>query len=333
MTKRRLTTLATACTICLGLAYASPGQSAELGGDDAGQFKSITVTKLAREGLAAAQSGNWPIALQKYSQATKQSSIDTSELNYGLFQAAARANDWNTAYSALENIFSKNPEAKSKMQAEYGQALTGIGRYEEAIPILKKALLTDDGNYLDQKLVAMATKIRAPGDPTDRTAADIIDIHKALPKFEPPPLIKAAEVNLNTSKAALNYPTLFSHSEFIAICTYKGYEKDRGGDITYFHPPIAIFRIDEILKGPPHCSHFPLRYDFHDRSGDNAPKDWKFGPDKMPKKDEQFLIFVENFVPLRNAYEAFRGSYGRQPATEENKNAIYKIIEEHRGQQ
>jgi len=334
MNKYSIARVLPALTLALGMACYTPVK-AEVGGEDAGQFGSITVTKLARDGLSASQRGDWATALQKYSRATREN-VKAPELFYGLYQAASRAKDWNQAYSALETIFADDPAAKSHLQAEYGEALTGVGRYEEAIPILKKALLTVDADsaFLSSKIAMMNAKIEKPGekpniDPKDYKFIDK-DYVAPVPTRE---LVHGDDVRQDKSKFALSYENLFNYAEFIGICTYEGYEKDRGGDTTFFHPPIAIFHINTILKGPPLNPHMPVRFEFHDKTDTTIPKDWKFGPDKMPKKGEEFLIFVENAVPMRGAFETYHGSFGRQPATEENKNKIYQIQEAHRGQQ
>ncbi len=63
------------------------------------------------------------------------------------------------------------------------------------------------------------------------------------------------------------------------------------------------------------------------------PKGWTFGPDKLPEPGSKWIIFIENAVPKRGAFETYHGSYGRQEANDENRNKIYKVIEDHRGQQ
>lgn len=322
-------------SLALGMAVNAPGWAVDSLGEDAGQFGSITVTKLARDGLKAAQRGDWATALQKYSKATTQG-VKAPELHYGLYQAASKANDWNQAYAALEAIFAEDPEAKSHLQGEYGQALTGVGRYEEAVPILKKALLTMDADtaFLNGKIAAMNTKIEKPGekpniDPKDYKFIDK-DYVAPIPTRE---LIKGEDVRVDKSKIALSYENAFSYSEFIGICTFKGWEHDRGEGTTFYHPPIAIFNIDQNLKGPPLNRRLPIRFEFHNKTGDAMPKDWKFGPDKMPKVGSQWIIFIENAVPMRGAFETYHGLFGRQEATEENKNKLYEIQEKHRGQQ
>ncbi|MCA0313410.1 MAG: tetratricopeptide repeat protein [Candidatus Melainabacteria bacterium] len=315
------------------LAISVPVRAMDTAGDDAGQFGSITVTKLAREGLKAAQRQDWPTAVQRYQKAVSQN-VKAPELYYGLVQAAAKANNWHEALSAMETLFNEDPAAKAHMQAEYGRALAGVSRYEEAIPILNKALTTLDADnaFLNEKLTAMAIKIEKPGEKPD------IDMSKvkyrevtAVEKIPERDLVHADEVS-EKSKYTLSYENLFHYSEFIAICTYKKFEKER--DTAFFRPPIAIFHIDEVLKGPPLNPTLPIRYEFHDKVGTPVmPKGWTFGPDKLPEPGSKWIIFIENAVPKRGAFETYHGSYGRQEANDENRNKIYKVIEDHRGQQ
>ncbi|MBI5174747.1 MAG: tetratricopeptide repeat protein [Candidatus Melainabacteria bacterium] len=320
-----------ALAVVAALALSVPVTAAETG-DDAGQFGSITVTKLAREGLKAAQRQDWATATAKYQKAVSQN-VKAPELYYGLLQAASRARNWTEAHAALEAIFAEDATAKAHLQGEYGQSLAGVGRYEEAIPILNKALATIDADnaFLNQKLTAMAVKIEKPGEKPniDMTKVPYVEITAKLPIPERN-VVKPSDVSGN-SKYALTYDNLHHYSEFIGICTYKGYEMEK--DIAFFRPPIAKFHIDEILKGPPLCS-LPIRFEFHDKVGSpTIPPGWTFSSDKMPKPGSKWLIFVENAVPKRGAFETYHGSYGRQEATDENRNKIYAIIEAHRGQQ
>ena len=320
-----------ALAVVAALALSVPVTAAETG-DDAGQFGSITVTKLAREGLKAAQRQDWVTATAKYQKAVSQN-VKAPELYYGLLQAASRTRNWTEAHAALEAIFAEDATAKAHLQGEYGQSLAGVGRYEEAIPILNKALATIDADnaFLNQKLTAMAVKIEKPGEKpkVDMTQVPYFEITAKVPIPERK-VVKPSEVSGN-SKYALTYDNLHHYSEFIGICTYKGYKKEK--DIAFFRPPIAIFHIDEVLIGPPLNPILPVRYEFHDKVGNpTVPSGWTFGPDKMPKPGSRWLIFIENAVAKREAYETYHGSYGRQEATEENRNKIYAIIEAHRGQ-
>lgn len=310
-----------------------PAKAVEGSGDDAGVFGSITVTRLAREGLKASRAGDWATAFARFQKAASQGK-EAPELYLGLYQAASKNNNWNEAYSALEKYFNLVPEAKAHMQGEHGQALAGCGRYEEAIPLLKKALLTLDADnaFVAGKLAVMSAQIEKVGEKPDIDMSKV-SYYEPTAKAAIPERNKVAQAEVSqTSKYTLSYDNLHHYSEYIAICTYEGYEVER--DTTYFRPPIAIFHVKEVLMGPPLNRRLPIRFEFNDKTGDvKPPEGWKFGPDKMPKKGSEWLIFIENAVPKRGAFETYHGSFGRQEATEENKNKIYEVIEKHRGQQ
>lgn len=299
--------------------------------DDAGLFNSITVTRLAREALKSANRGDWPGALSNYNKALNQG-VDSPNLYYGQYRAAARANDWVTACAALDNLFAKVPEDKAHLLTEYGQALANANRFEEAIPVLKSALKTVDADaaYLDTKCRELAEYTLKEAPKKDIVMQPYREVTKqeVVPTRE---LVHAEDVREDKSKFALSYANAFE-SEFIGICTYEGYVKE--STTTFFRPPSAKFHIDEILKGPPLNRDILIRYEFHDKTGEpSIPAGWKFGPDKLPKVGSKWIIFIKNAVPINGYFETFHGSYGRQEATEDNLNKIYAIIEAHRGQQ
>jgi tetratricopeptide (TPR) repeat protein len=304
--------------------------------DDVGVYGSITTTRLAREAAKAAGRNDWPSAVNYYRQAIAQSA-DQVDFYYGLYDAATHANDWAQASYALESLFEKDPEAKSHLQAEYGQVLTYQNRFDEAIPVLKNALKTADADaaFLPTKLrevkTRTATVVEAPkreltAEEKARMVAEVTP--RFIPKRE---MVHGEDVREDKSDLALTYENAFNYSEFIGLCTYEGFDKEV--DTSFYHPPISHFHIDKVIKGPPLNRSMPLRFEFHDKTGDPMPKDWKFGPDKMPAKGSKWLIFIANAVPINGAFETYHGSYGRQAMNDENLNKIYSIIELHRGQQ
>lgn len=318
-----------ASTLSLLCAMAS-GSAAYADGDDAGVFGSITVTKFARDAIKASERGDWAQALSKFSQAIDQSK-NIPELYYGQYKAAAATGDWRVACSALENLFSAAPSEKTHLSVEYGQALTMTGRYEEAVPVLKSALnvVDSDAGYLESKFRALVLMTRQPAPAKD------IPMPVPVPRSEdqpPPPRVSVpvTDVDMN-SKYALSYETAY-RSEFIGICTYQGFTP--ANNITYYHPPVAQFHIEQTLKGPPLNHEIPVRFEFSDRTTDSKmPDGWHFDAGQMPKVGSRWLIFLENAVPVEGAFVTYHGSYGRQEATEANLNNIYAIIEAHRGQQ
>lgn len=303
--------------------------------DDVGAYGSITLTRQVREAVNAAKQGQWSAAETAYKSALR---LDrkAGDLNYGLYNAAVHSNDWQQATFALEEIFQLEPTAKPHLLAEYGECLASAGRLEEAVPVLKKALVTADADagFLPAKLRALiikAEKVVIFSRP--HTAEELKKAAEEVMVRKPEPIapVDLGKEIYTKSKQALTYENAFKYSEFIGICSYQGYDSADG--ITFYHPPIAHFRIEKILKGPKLNRAMPIRFEFHDKSDGEPEKGWKFSADKMPKPGSKWLLFTEMAIPTNGAFETYRGSYGRQEATEENLDKVYKVMELHRGQQ
>jgi hypothetical protein len=177
-----------------------------------------------------------------------------------------------------------------------------------------------DPTYIDTHVAALIEKSLLPEVKVEEPKA-----------FVPPPrkVVKEEDVHAHTSKFGLTFLNAFQ-SESILVCEYLGYEK---GNITYFKPPRANFRIKEYLKGPPLNPSLPVRFEFHDVTGGTKPEGWKFDEaTMMPKKGSKWIIFIPNAVPIDGSFETYHGSFGRQEYTDENLDKILKIIEEHKGQ-
>jgi hypothetical protein len=60
------------------------------------------------------------------------------------------------------------------------------------------------------------------------------------------------------------------------------------------------------------------------------PEGWKFSEkESMPKKGSEWILFIEFVAAKNNAYETYQGSFGRQPATEENLNKVYGLLDKY----
>jgi len=325
-------------TASLGLASFAPALALE-NLDDVGLFNSITVTRNAREAAKQAKASQWAPAMTAYRQAIANAANDpeSKDLYYGLYNSAAHMQDWSTAGQALDTIFEFEPASKPHLLAEYGQVLTYQNRFDEAVPVLKKALLTVDAdqNFLADKLRALMTKTETVKEIPKRelTAEEkqrMID--EVTPrKIEHRDLIDGQTVRVDTAEQAKSFENAYTYSEFIGILVYEGYDKSDA--ITFFHPPIAHYHIETILRGPKLNREFPVRYEFHDKTAKEKPKDWKFSEDLMPKKGSKWLLFAPAAIPTNGAFETFRGSFGRMEATPDNLDQIYRVIELHRGQQ
>ncbi|HEY9784205.1 MAG TPA: hypothetical protein V6D17_02310 [Candidatus Obscuribacterales bacterium] len=252
------------------------------------------------------------------------------ELYIGLYVAAYQAGDFQTVAAALEKLFELNPEAKNQYAGELGEALYHMGRYDEAIPLLKKGLAYIDSpaaNTPPKQLTIKDVAIDVPPPPAPQT--HIPTQIASATTAKPVDIIPAAHKKIDKTKLEQTLEGAI-RSEGIVIAEYLGYQKSP--DITYFHPPVADFKIHKILKGPPLNKDLPVRYEFHDRSEKNMelPAGWHFSDDKMPEKGSQWILFMYFCAPHKGAYDLYQGCYGRLPANEENLNRVYAMLERER---
>lgn len=301
---------------------------------------SVTLMKFIGNAQKSMSAGRMQDARDNFRKAIGLSP-NTVELYLGLFNCCYQTKEFDQVAFALQKVFELEPSMKDEFAGDYGEALYYLGRYDEAIPLLKQGL-----KYLDSP--------QAKAKP--RTA--MVKIPDNLPVIETPPPPPPTQVAVATPAQPLPHreahdpaspegwdklkstpeevevhklsQTLHGaiRCEGILIAEYQGFEKS--DDITYFRPPKAKFRIQRILKGPPLNKDLPVRYEFHDRSKDiNVPKDWKFGEDKMPEKASKWILFIEWCHPRGGMFDLYQGCYGRLPATDENLNKVYALLEEH----
>jgi len=228
------------------------------------------------------------------------------EFYEGLFNTCMKSGEWDQVAYALEKIFALDPSQKTTYSYEYGQALYHLNRYDAAIPYLKSALATAD----------------------DRVPGGYIPKVRNLPVLAPL-LARSGSggtiCGIGPPASPFAYLTAATHSESICLAEYKGY--DTSGHIDWHHPPQAHYHITEILKGPPYAGALPAKYEFHDLVDTNMPKHWKFSNELMPEKDSKWILFIESAMPKHGMYELYQGSYGRQPASEENLNQLYSLLD------
>ncbi len=316
--------------------------------DDTGFFGSVTVQRHAEDAAKSWTKGDYVKAMHTY---RKCIGLDPKEslFYYGLYSAAAHANLWDQAAFAIEQLVEQDPSIKPKLTYEYGEALYHQNRYDEAVPLLKTALATaDQESIVKAKMKSLMIKSIPPTVKNEIGSIAVAPPIAPIVDEKPPERLEKKsqeEVRPDTSDTALNYQNAF-RSESITVCEYEGYVKR--DDITFYNPPTAKYHIIKILKGPPLNRSLPIRFEFHDKTESigqvgalhkkvetgKMPTGWKFGPDKMPTKGSKWIIFIPNAVPRSDgAFDTYQGSYGRQEASEDNLNQIYRIIEEHKGQQ
>jgi tetratricopeptide (TPR) repeat protein len=320
----------------VAVANCNPGWAVDPA-DDAGVFGSITVAKQAREGVKALKTGDYPAALIAYRSAIGLNH-GVKEFYYGLLFAGQKVENWDQVTVALDNIAEQDPAAKQHLSYEYGNCYTKIGRYDEALPLLKAALRSPaDGDFLTGKIKELVAMTAAPAPPVVKTPKQIerekeIEDARKRAAAPPPPYvaIPGSDLNVDSRPIGSDYESAFLKSEWIGICEYRGYEKKE--NILFNNPPTAQFYWTKCLKGPPLNHDMPVKFKFYEYDGQPKPAGWKFSEDKMPKKGSKWLIFIPNAVVVPGGFDTYRGSYGRQEATEDNLGTIYAIIEAHHGQ-
>jgi len=166
--------------------------------------------------------------------------------------------------------------------------------------------------------LSMANLVPAP-------AQDSIGTGSAQPRVMTTP--ENPKETFDPSTDVLSFQDAVRRSELIYLGEYDGYRKS--GNITWDHPPEARYRVTKILKGPPLGFHPFVKYEFHDSFNPIMPKGWKFNEKMMPEKDSEWILFVEYAVPKSGMFELYQGSYGRQPATEENLQKLNSLLDKY----
>jgi hypothetical protein len=296
--------------------------------DDTGFYGSVTIQRAAQAAATAMKKGAYGEAQGEYRKAIGFDP-NQEDFYFGLYESSFKMQQWDQVALALEELFTKNPKFKDQMLLEYGECLFHLNRYDEAEPILKKALAkVAEPSVVDIRIKRLMEKsiiVKAPEVGT-------IIAYKEPEKFVAPERrgkLDAEEVHESKSKKSLTFLNAWMKCEGVFVAEYKGYETD--GPVSFFKPPQANFRIIEYLKGPPLSRTFPVKYEFHEKLGEERPKDWKFSEEMMPKKGSKWLIFVPNCVPIDGKFETFHGSFGRQEYTDKVIDEIHKIIQEHQG--
>jgi tetratricopeptide (TPR) repeat protein len=295
--------------------------------ENTGSTGSVTITRHVNEASRAFAARNYAKARDEYRIAIGLSP-DTLEFYYGLYAVCINSGEWDQVAFALDKIFSIDPSKRQQLGAEYGQALYQLGRYDEAIPVLKQAIKDADLPLPPIALLVPPPVVEPAAKPDVKPQA-LPTVAAVTPAAPPAPSYNKPTESYNVSEGSLaQFTKTFqnaAHSECIVIAEYLGYEPN--GEIQYYHPPKAKYHITKILKGPPLNKDLPIRYEFHDRSNEPAPPGWKFGPDKMPEKGSLWIIFIKIALPREGMFDTYEGNYGRQPATEENLNKIYALLE------
>ena len=96
--------------------------------------------------------------------------------------------------------------------------------------------------------------------------------------------------------------------------------------ITPFTPPGALFRVADVLKGPPLNHVITIRFDFFDNKP--TPNNWKFDKSMMPKPGSKWILFISEAVPhgVLREFETWNGSLGREAFSDERVTEIRKVL-------
>lgn len=307
---------------------------------------SVTVAKHANKAAEYWDKGDYARAKEEF-RAVIGFVPNSVEYYEGLLNCSERTADWQNVVFAADKIAALSPARKQFYDYDFGMALFNLNRYDEAIPHLKSALATADIPTPPYKPIRMnitenTTSLKAPevmvshnipGMPNSGpginvapgmglTAAQIQD------KEDSQVVTSGSKIDTELGKRLLNFDNAI-RSESILLAEYQGYDKT--ADIRFNSPPLTHWHIDKILKGPPLNKSLPLRYDFHTPDVTTAPAGWKFDESKLPEKGSKWILFIEYSVPdgVRRWFLPFLGSYGVQPATEENMNTLDRLLEQH----
>lgn len=286
------------------------------------QWGDANVAVRAGGAAEALKEGNYDAAINNF-RALVGLDPKNPEFHIGLYHSAAKAGNWGQAYLGLEELFELKADYKKQFAKQFAEVLRENGDDAEAKEYDKMVTKTsgDATAYIDKMMAEFIDK-------------SLFEKEKAKLKeaYKPPErdAIDEDAVHIHKSKYGLTYENMFARSESIVIAEYKKFESD--GTISFFHPPKAIYRIQDYLKGPPLNPYLPVRYEFCNKIGEEKPDGWKFDKALMPKPGSKWIIFIYNGVPIDGMFETYHGAFGRQEFSEENYDKIMRIIELHKGQ-
>jgi len=308
---------------------------------------SVTVAKHANKAAEYWDKGDFARAKEEF-KAVIGFTPNAVESYEGLLNCSEKTGDWPSVVFAAEKIAALSPERKKFYDYDFGMALFNMNRYDEAIPHLKAALATADIPAPPFKPIRMnitenttslkapeilPTAMNVPGMPSSNTGSFHpsnmgLTATQIQDKEDSQIVTSVSSIDSKYGNRLQNFDNAI-RSESILIAEYQGYDKNE--DIRFNSPPLTHWHIDKILKGPPLNKALPLRYDFHTPDVSEAPKGWKFDESKLPEKGSKWILFIEFSVPdgVKRWFLPFLGSYGIQPATEENMNTLDHLLELH----
>lgn len=307
----------------------SPAGFGALEADDVGMYGSILVSRKAHAAATAMKQGQYAEAQMHY-KALIGMNPKEDDFYFGLYEASRKMGQWPEVALALEQLFQQSPKYKKLMPLEYGECLYHMNRYSDAEPVLKDALAhVEEPSIVEKQLKKLMRKsiiIRKK-----HVGKIVVPKYKEIAPVPVREKVTEKQANPQQSDVALNLKAAYLRSECIVIAEYKGFEQE--GMVSFYRPPKANYRIEEVLKGHDMNKSLPIRFEFHDKTNKPKPKDWKFDEKTtMPEKGSKWIIFIPNAIPVDGMFETYHGSYGRLAFNEDNYDKVLRILEQHKGQ-
>ncbi len=321
-----------ACALQIAIAFSvslciNPNAVRATESDDVGFYGSVNLTRKAKSAAEHMKKGEWGEAQADY-RALIGLEPKQEDFYVGLYKSSFKMNQWDQVSLALEELCSINPTYKDKLVLERGECNYHLNRYTEAEPQLKLALSKlDQPSLVDERYERLMQKSIIKYTPKPG------EVHEWVPPIKfVPEVYKTTDVkgsHLETSEKSLTLENAFNRAEKIVVADFAGYE---GKNVTYFAPPKAIYKIDRFLIGSALNKTIFVRYEFHNKTNVERPKDFKFSPDTMPQLGSKWILFIDNAVPIDGMYQTYKGSFGRVEYNDENLDKILQIIDKHKGQ-
>jgi len=111
--------------------------------------------------------------------------------------------------------------------------------------------------------------------------------------------------------AAPSFDALCAETKNVIVAEYQSYEPSSPTQpISYFDPPVAVFKRLQTVAGDETASEVRVRFDFHDGSPCMAPSEWKFEQGQMPQRGARFILFLTEKND-KGTYSSYRGDFGR----------------------
>jgi len=313
--------------IIVTLVSACPGQAQDL------PTNSVTINKHINKAAEYYEKGDFARAKEEF-RAVISYTTRSIEPYEGLLHCSEKTKDWPQVSFAAEKIAALCPERKNFYEYDFGTALFNMNRYDEAVPHLQRALVSADISVPEFKPVKVSTALNEATNPNILTG-EFTQSTRLSDNPSTARLVLADSNHVVTSESSVDFLRLENfenaiRSEFICIAEYQGY--DKSDDIRFNSAVATHWQIKKILKGPPLNKSLPLRYDFHTPNVKHAPVGWHFDESLLPKKGSQWILFIEYAYPegTKQLFTTYDGSYGRQPATEDNLNELDRLLEDHK---